>query len=166
MTRLLLDTLEASAPSRVINVSSGSHRRARINFEDLQGEKGYQILRAYGQSKLANLLFTYELARRMEDKGVCVNALHPGFVLTNLGRDNGWLINKITRLIMRLSGISPEEGAETLIYLATSPEVENITGKYFYKKRPVKSAIQSYDAEEALRLWKISEELTGLSSTS
>jgi NAD(P)-dependent dehydrogenase (short-subunit alcohol dehydrogenase family) len=166
LTRLLLDTLEASAPSRVINVSSGSHRGARINFEDLQGEKCYQFLRAYGQSKLANVLFTYELARRMEGKGVCVNAVHPGFVLTNLGRDNGWFLHKIIRLIMRLTGISPEEGAETLIYLATSPEVENITGQYFYKMKPVETSPQSYDPEAALRLWKISEDLTGLKSSS
>jgi NAD(P)-dependent dehydrogenase (short-subunit alcohol dehydrogenase family) len=106
------------------------------------------------------------LARRMEGKGVRVNAVHPGFVLTHLGRDNGWLIHKIIRLIMRLRGISPEEGAETSIYLATSPEVENITGKYFYKKRPIETSSQSYDPEAALRLWKISEELTGLNSTS
>jgi NAD(P)-dependent dehydrogenase (short-subunit alcohol dehydrogenase family) len=166
LTNLLLDTLIASAPSRVINVSSGSHLRARIDFDHLQGEWGYQGLRAYGQSKLANVLFTYELARRMEGKGVTVNAVHPGFVLTNLARENGWLIHRITRLIMRLKGISPEEGAETLIYLATSLEVEKVTGKYFYQMKPVETSPQSYDIQASLRLWEISEELTGLGSSS
>jgi NAD(P)-dependent dehydrogenase (short-subunit alcohol dehydrogenase family) len=164
LTNLLLDMLKASTPSRVVNVSSRSHRRARMDFNNLQGESGYRGLQAYGQSKLANVLFTYELARRMEGTGVTVNALHPGFVLTNMGRDNGWLIHKIVRLAMRLKGISPEEGAKTLIYLATSPEVEDVTGKYFYKMKPVETSPQSYDRETALRLWKISEGLTGLGS--
>jgi NAD(P)-dependent dehydrogenase (short-subunit alcohol dehydrogenase family) len=166
LTNLLLDTLKASAPSRVINVSSASHRGAKIDFDHLRGGSGYQGLRAYGQSKLANVLFTYELARRMEGTGVTVNAVHPGFVRTHLGRDNGWLIHKIIRLIMRWKGISPEEGAKTLIYLATSPEVEKITGKYFYRMKPMQTSLQSYDLEMALRLWKISEELTGLGTFS
>jgi len=162
LTNLLLGTLEASAPSRVVNVSSGSHRGARIDFDHLEGGSASQGLRAYGQSKLANVLFTYELAQRTEGRGVTVNAVHPGFVLTNLGRDNGWLIHKITRLIMRLKGISPEEGAKTLIYLASSPEVEKVTGKYFYKMKPVETSAQSYDQETASRLWEVSEKLTGL----
>jgi NAD(P)-dependent dehydrogenase (short-subunit alcohol dehydrogenase family) len=162
LTNLLLGTLEASAPSRVVNVSSGSHRGARIDFDHLRGGSSAQGLRAYGQSKLANVLFTYELARRMEGRGVTVNAVHPGFVLTHLGRDNGWLIHKIIRLIMRLKGISPEEGAQTLIYLASSPQVAKVTGKYFFKMEPVETSPQSYDRETASRLWEISEEMTGL----
>lgn len=166
LTNLLLNTLKENAPSRVINVSSGSHRGAQIDFNSLRGESGYEGLRAYGQSKLANVLFTYELARRMEGTEVTVNAVHPGFVLTNLGRDNGWLIHKIIRLAMRLGGISTEEGAETLIYLAASPEVEKVTGRYFHKMKPVETSPQSYDPDTALRLWEISEELTGLGPSS
>jgi len=166
LTSLLIDVLKTSAPSRVINVSSGSHRRARINFDDLHSESGYRIMRAYGQSKLANVLFTYELARRLEGTGVTVNALHPGFVLTHLGRDNGWLIHRIIRLAMRVKGISPEEGAQTIIYLAASPEVEKVTGKYFHKMKPVETSPQSYDLDTALRLWEISEKLTGLGPSS
>ena len=162
LTNLLLDTLKESAPSRVINVSSGSHRGAQIDFNNLRGETGYKGLQAYGQSKFANVLFTYALARRMENTGVTVNAVHPGFVLTNLGRDNGWLIHNIIRLVMRFGGIAAEEGAETLIYLASSPEVEKVTGKYFHKMKPVETSPQSYDHDTALRLWEISEELTGL----
>lgn len=123
-------------------------------------------MRAYGQSKLANVLFTYELARRLEGTGVTVNALHPGFVLTNLGRDNGWLIHRIIRLAMRLKGISPKDGAQTILYLAASPEVEGVTGKYFYRMKPVKSSPSSYDPEASLRLWEISEKITGLTDTS
>ncbi len=166
LTNLLLDKLITSAPSRVINVSSGSHQRARLDFDHLEGAAGHHGLRAYGQSKLANVLFTYELARRLEGKGVSVNAVHPGFVLTNLARDNGWLIHRITRLIMRLKGISPEDGAKTLIYLATSPEVQNVTGKYFYKLAPVETSPQSYDLEAARQLWEVSEEMTRLRSSS
>jgi NAD(P)-dependent dehydrogenase (short-subunit alcohol dehydrogenase family) len=162
LTNLLIDVLKTSAPSRVINVSSGSHRRASINFDDLHSQSGYRIMRAYGQSKLANILFTYELARQLEGTGVTANALHPGFVLTNLGRDNGWLIHRIIRLAMRMKGISPEEGAQTILYLAASPEVEGVTGKYFYKMKPVKSSPKSYDPEASRRLWEISEKLTGL----
>ena len=165
LTNLLIDVLKASAPCRVVNVSSGSHRRATMNFDDLHGRSGYRIMRAYGQSKLANILFTYELAGRLEGTGIAVNALHPGFVVTNLGQDNGWLVHKIIRLAMRLKGISPEEGAQTILYLATSPEVEGVTGKYFYQMRPVKSSQNSYDPETSLRLWEISEKLTGLTTS-
>ena len=162
LTNLLLDTIKASAPSRVINVSSGSHHRGEIRFSDLQSEKGYRFMRAYGQSKLANVLFTYELARNLEKTGVTANAMHPGFVSTNMGRDNGWIIHKLTRLIMLFTGISPEEGARTMVYLATSPEVKAVTGKYFYEMKPVKSSPSSYDPETAGRLWQVSEKLVAL----
>jgi NAD(P)-dependent dehydrogenase (short-subunit alcohol dehydrogenase family) len=161
LTNLLLDTLKSSAPSRVIHVSSGSHRGAEIRFNDLQSEKKYWIITAYGQSKLANVLFAYELARRVEGTGVTSNAVHPGFVSTNMGRDNGWFIHKLIRLAMRFSGISPEEGAQTILYLATSPEVECVTGKYFYERKPVKSSANSYDLDTARRLWQVSEQLVG-----
>jgi NAD(P)-dependent dehydrogenase (short-subunit alcohol dehydrogenase family) len=162
LTNLLLDTLKSSAPSRVIHVSSGSHRRAGIQFDDLQSAKRYWIMDAYGQSKLANVLFAYELARRVEGTGITSNAVHPGFVSTNMGRDNGWFIHKLIRLAMRFSGISPEEGAQTILYLATSPEVECVSGKYFYEMKPLKSSAHSYDLDTARRLWQVSEQLVGL----
>jgi NAD(P)-dependent dehydrogenase (short-subunit alcohol dehydrogenase family) len=146
----------------VINVSSGSHKRADINFEDLQGEKKYWIMDIYGKSKLANVLFTYELARRLEATGVTANAVHPGFVSTNMGRDNGWLIHKLIRLAMLFNGISVKEGARTMVYLASSPEVETVSGKYYYEMKPVRSSRSSYDREAARRLWEVSEELVGI----
>jgi NAD(P)-dependent dehydrogenase (short-subunit alcohol dehydrogenase family) len=161
LTNLLLDSLRASASARVIVVSSGSHYRAQLNFEDLQNEIGYNGRKVYGQSKLANILFTYELARRLEGENITVNAVHPGFVSTNLGRDNGWLIHKFIRLAM-LAGGSAEEGAETCVYLATSREVAGVTGKYFTQCEATKSSKSSYDRDTAMQLWEISEKLTGL----
>jgi NAD(P)-dependent dehydrogenase (short-subunit alcohol dehydrogenase family) len=161
LTNLLLDTLKASAPARIVNVSSDMHKSARIDFDDLQGEHKYSGARAYAQSKLAIVLFTYELARRLEGTGVTVNALHPGFVATNLYQNSGRLIKLFTPLV-KLMAKSPEEGAETSIYLATSSEVEGVTGKYFNEKQAVRSAPASYDEATAQRLWKVSAEMTGL----
>ncbi len=161
LTNLLLDILKASAPARIVNVSSHGHRGRKITFEDLQSQGRYAPMQAYGRSKLANLLFTYELARRLEGSGVTVNALHPGFVATNLAANNGWLVRLFLPLV-HLFAISPEEGAQTAIYLATSPEVEGVTGKYFVDKKPVESSPESYDRETAARLWQVSVELTGL----
>ncbi len=160
LTNLLLDMLKASAPSRIINVSSRAHVGAHLELDDLQGRKSYSGFRAYGASKLANLYFTYELARRLEGTGVTVNALHPGFVRSNFGRNNPGGI--VVRALSALMGISVQKGALTSIYLATSPEVERVTGKYFVKCRPVRSNHISYDRDIARRLWDISEELTGL----
>jgi len=162
LTNLFMDMLTASAPARVINVSSNAHNGARLNFEDLELKKGYNGMRAYGQSKLANLLFTYELARRLENKGVTVNALHPGFVASNFAKNNLGILRPIISLI-QLSAISPEEGAQTSLYLATSPEVEMVSGKYFINKKAVPSSTASYDEVSARRLWQISEQMTGLS---
>jgi retinol dehydrogenase-12 len=161
LTTLLLDTLKAGAPARVVNVSSSAHRDARINFDDLQGERRYSGWRAYSQSKLANLLFTYELARRLEGTGVTVNALHPGFVATRFGRNNRGLFALLIRL-GQIAALSPEQGAETIVYLASSPDVEGVTGAYFVKKRPVDSSRTSYDRDAARRLWQMSTELTGV----
>jgi NAD(P)-dependent dehydrogenase (short-subunit alcohol dehydrogenase family) len=163
LTHLLLDTLQASAPARVINVASASHRGARIDFEDLQGERKYRGMRAYGQAKLALVLFTYELARRLEGTGITVNALHPGFVATNIGQNNGCLFKLISPL-MKLIARRPEEGAQTSIYLATSPEVAGDTGKYFVDNKAVPSDPASYDEAVAKRLWEISAAMTGLES--
>jgi NAD(P)-dependent dehydrogenase (short-subunit alcohol dehydrogenase family) len=162
LTNLLMDTLRSSAPSRVINVSSGSHWRGEINFDDLQSEKRYRFMRVYGNSKLANVLFTYELARRLDGVGVTANTVHPGFVSTNMGRDNGWFIHKMVRLVMIFSGISPQEGARTIVHLATFPEMVDVSGEYFYDMKSVKSSPGSYDLDTARRLWEVSEKLVGL----
>jgi len=161
LTHLLLDILHASAPARIVNVASASHLGARIDFEDLEGERKYRGMRAYGQSKLAMVLFTYELARRLEGTGVTVNALHPGFVATNIGQNNGWLFKLISPL-MKLIARRPEEGAQTSIYLATSPDVAGVTGKYFVDKKAVPSDPASYDEVPAQKLWEISAAMTGL----
>lgn len=160
LTNLLLDVLKASAPARIVNVSSGAHHRSRINFDDLQREKGYNGFEVYSQSKLANVLFTYELARKLEGSGVTANALHPGFVNSNFGNSMGRVAAFLVGITSRLFGISPEKGAETIIYLASSPEVAGVTGKYFVKKKATRSAKESYDDAVARRLWQVSEALT------
>ncbi|MCL4435720.1 MAG: SDR family oxidoreductase [Thaumarchaeota archaeon] len=161
ITNLLLDTIRASAPSRIINTSSAGHQGAKIDFDDLQGKKKYGLMRAYGQSKLANILFTYELARQLDGSGVSVNALHPGFVKSGFGKNMSGIVGFFTGIIY-LFGISPEKGAKTIVYLATSNEVENITGKYFVKQKAVPSSKESYDRDAAKRLWDISAQLAGL----
>ena len=161
LTNLLLDTLKASAPSRIVNVSSDAHKKAQINFKDLGLERKYNGMQAYGQSKLAVVLFTYELARRLEGTQITVNALHPGFVATNIGQNNGGLMKLFAPLI-KLVAMSPKEGAETSIYLASSPDVVGVTGKYFDKEKVVVSSPASYDETAARRLWELSAEMTGL----
>jgi NAD(P)-dependent dehydrogenase (short-subunit alcohol dehydrogenase family) len=154
LTNLLLDTLIASAPSRIINVSSNVHEGSTIAFNDLGHRQQYSGWTAYGASKLANILFTYELARRLEGSDVRVNAVHPGFVNTNFQRAAG--------LNMR-GPLTPEEGADTVIWLATSPEVEGITGKYFVQRRDTRSSAVSYEEDVARRLWEVSAGMVGLS---
>jgi NAD(P)-dependent dehydrogenase (short-subunit alcohol dehydrogenase family) len=161
LTHMLMELLRASESARVIVISSGSHWRARLDFDDLQNENGYSGMRVYGESKLANLLFTYELARRLEGESITANAMHPGFVRTNLGRDNGWLLHKLIRLVMLAAGTA-EAGADTCIYLASSDEVEGVSGKYFKGRKAVRSSKASYNLEEARKLWEISEEILGL----
>ena len=160
LTNLLLDMLKASAPARVINVSSDVHRSAEMDFDDLQMERSYSAWKAYGCSKLALTLFTYELARRLGGSHVTANAVHPGFVATGIGLTNAFL--RLFQPVMRLFARSPEEGAETSIYLASAPEVESMTGAYFVDKQAVSSSPASYDEAAAERLWEISAELTGL----
>jgi NAD(P)-dependent dehydrogenase (short-subunit alcohol dehydrogenase family) len=163
LTGLLLDVLKASAPARIINVSSMAHLRGHMNFDDLQSAKKYSGMKAYGQSKLANVLFTYELARRLEGTGVTANALHPGVVRTGFGKNNpGWwgALFGVFQVVGRPFYISPAQGAATSIYLASSPEVEGVTGKYFVKCRAVDSNAESRDAAVARRLWQVSEEMT------
>jgi retinol dehydrogenase-12 len=159
LTNLLLDVLKASAPARIVNVSSLAHRRAKLDFDDLQGKRRYFAFRAYSASKLANLLFTFELARRLQGTGVTVNALHPGLVASRFAVKNGW-IGGLLRGLIHCFGISPEAGAQTSIYLASSLEVEGVTGKYFQKMKVVESSPASRDEDAARRLWDISELLT------
>jgi NAD(P)-dependent dehydrogenase (short-subunit alcohol dehydrogenase family) len=161
LTNLLIDLLKSSAPARIVNVASGIHMDARMDFNNLQAEKKYTGFGAYGQSKLANLLFTYELARRLEGSGVTVNALHPGYVNTGLAHNNSALFRIFAGLSARTFGRSPEEGARTSIFLASSPEVEDVSGKYFADCKPDQSSPESYDRSIAEKLWKVSLELTG-----
>jgi retinol dehydrogenase 12 len=161
LTNLLLDMLIASAPSRIISVSSGAHVAAKARWDDLKDPRSYSGWGAYSASKLANVAFTYELARRLEGTGVTANALHPGFVATQFGRSNGGILSPIFKLF-QIGAITPEKGAETSIYLATSPEVEGVTGKYFDHCKPVASSRASYDEAAARRLWDLSQELTHL----
>jgi retinol dehydrogenase-12 len=163
LTNLLLDVLQAGAPARVVSVASDAHRWATggIDFDDFQGRRRYSGFGAYAQSKLANLLFTLELARRLGGTGVTANALHPGFVASNFFAGNGWL-GLLMRAGAKVSATSPEAGAKTSIYLATSPEVEGVTGAYFVKERAVRPARAAQDEAAARRLWELSEELTGL----
>jgi retinol dehydrogenase-14 len=161
LTNLLLDALKASAPSRIVNVSSGEQRNATIDFDNLQGEKGYKGAKAYSQSKLATILFTYELARRLEGTEVTANCQHPGVVRTNLGSGVSGVFGFMVRALTPLMK-SPEKGAETSIYLASSPEVEGVSGRYFVKKDEARSSDVSYDKRLARRLWEVSAELTNL----
>jgi len=165
LTKLLLDVLKASASSRIVNVSSGDHNNGAIDFDDLQGEKGYKGAKAYSQSKLADVLVTYELARRLEGTGITANCLHPGAgVRTNSGSGVSGVFGLIVRAL-RPFMISPEKGAETSIYLASSPEVEGLSGRYFVKKAEARSSDVSYDESRARRLWEVSAELTNLPET-
>ncbi len=160
LTNLLLDLLKASAPARVVNVSSGAHSFGRINFDDLQGKKR-SAMRAYGDTKLALQLFTNELARKLEGTGVTVNALHPGVVATNINsRDSSPFMLRLFWKILKPLMSSPEEGAQTSIYLASSPEVDGVSGKYFVKKKEKKSSKESYDESISQRLWQVSAGLT------
>jgi NAD(P)-dependent dehydrogenase (short-subunit alcohol dehydrogenase family) len=163
LTNLLLDVLKASAPARIVNISSEAHEAGYIKMDDLQAKKHYRPMRAYGQSKLSLVLFTYELARKLEGTGVTANCLHPGFVATNIGQGGLGLIGRtVAKFILSLVGISPEEGAKTSIYLASSPDVEGITGKYFVKSIPKESAPISYDESLQRQLWEESAKLVNL----
>jgi NAD(P)-dependent dehydrogenase (short-subunit alcohol dehydrogenase family) len=162
LTHLLRPLLEASAPARVVNVSSGAQAMGRVDFEDLQGERSYSGQRAYNQSKLANVLFTYELARRLEGTGVTANALHPGVVRTGFGQEDSSTLFRVMLPVVRPFMLSPERGAETSVYLASSPEVEGVSGKYFVRNKARRSSAASYDAQVARRLWEVSAELTGV----
>lgn len=163
LTNLLLDSLRAAAPSRIVNVSSGAHSGAMLDFDDLQSERKYSAVGVYSRTKLANILFTYELARRLQGSGITANCLHPGVVGTKLLADYMG-VPVAGGALARTFGSSPEEGAATSIYLATASELEEVSGKYFEGRRERRSSPESYDEAAARRLWEVSERLTGLST--
>jgi NAD(P)-dependent dehydrogenase (short-subunit alcohol dehydrogenase family) len=162
LTNLLLDLVVASTPARIVNVASGSHYQGEIHFDDLNLSRGYSGWKAYSQSKLANVLFTYYLAQQLHSTGVSVNTLTPGFVATRIGHNSGLILKPFVQLFQKIGGMSPEEGAETIVYLSSSPEVEGVTGKYFNEKKAVKSSTSSYDPVTAKRLWEVCEQMTGI----
>jgi NAD(P)-dependent dehydrogenase (short-subunit alcohol dehydrogenase family) len=163
LTQLLLERLKASAPARIVNVCSGAHTSGRIDWQQSQLQHGYQVWRAYAQSKLAMLLCSYELARRLEGTGVTVNCVHPGFVFTNMGMNNvGPRTQAVARVILARLGASPERGAQTSLYVATSPAVERVTGCYFARCKPVRSSAGSYDEAAQRRMWEESARLVAL----
>lgn len=162
LTGLLLDRLEASAPARIVNVSSGAQAMGRIDFDDLQGERSYSGQRAYNQSKLANVMFTYELARRLAGTGVTATVLHPGVVRTAFGAEDPAPWQRVLIPLVRPLLKTPRRGAATSIHLASSAEVEGVTGRYFVNRKPRRSSRNSYDTAAAARLWRVSQRLVGL----
>ncbi len=166
LTSLLLDRLKRSGPARVITVSSNAQAVGRINFADLQGEQSYSGARAYNQAKLANVLFTYELARRLHGTSVTANALHPGVVNTAFGAENPGGVQRLLVPLIRPFMKSPAKGAATSIHLASAHELEQVTGRFFAAGKSKKSAHRSYDEATARRLWQVSAGLVGLSASS
>jgi NAD(P)-dependent dehydrogenase (short-subunit alcohol dehydrogenase family) len=165
LTSLLLGRLHQSAAARVITVASNAHAMGRIDFDDLQGERSYSGSRAYDQSKLANVLFTYELARRLRGTSVTANAVHPGVVNTSFGADDPGTVQRLLVPFFRPFMKSPRHGAETSIYVASTPDLVPATGGYFANCKPRKSSQRSYDETTAEKLWQVSATLTGLALT-
>ena len=164
LTNLLLDKLKQSAPARVVTVSSNAHAAGRIDFGDLQGERSYSGARAYSQSKLANILFSYELARRLPATSVTANALHPGLVNTSFGAEDPAGVQKLLVPLLRPFMKSPARGAATSIHLASAADLERVTGRYFANSKPTRSSKPSYDEAAAARLWQVSGDLVDLTT--
>jgi len=168
LTNLLLDTLKKTAQekgeARIVNVSSGAHMQARngLTLDNLYDESSFSAFGTYGETKLANILFTYELAHQLEGTGVTVNALHPGFVATSFGHNSSGIMSNLIKIAQRFAARTPEQGAETMIYLSSSPDVKGVTGKYWSNKKSSKSSAISYDRDQQQRLWEVSEDITGL----
>ena len=161
LTSLLLGRLKRTAPARVVTVSSNVQARGRIDFDDLQAERSYSGARAYNQSKLANVLFTYELARRLEGTAVTANALHPGLVRTSFGAEDPGAVQRLFVPFVRPFMKTPARGAATSIQLASAPGLEHVTGRFFAGGKPSRSSERSYDQAAAARLWQVSTELVG-----
>ncbi len=165
LTHLLVARLKADAPARVVTVASDAEALGRIDFDDLQGERSYSGAQAYNQSKLANLLFTYALARRLRHASVTANALHPGLVSTAFGADDRAGIQRVLVPLLRPFMRSPIKGAATSTRLASASDLEGVTGRYFVNGRPRRSSKRSYDEFAATRLWQVSAQLVGLTSS-
>lgn len=163
LTGMLLDSLKSAAPARIVNVASDAHRFVKgLDFDDLQSELGaFPTMKKYGASKLCNIYFTRELARRLKDSGVTVNAVHPGWVATGLGGQNGFM-GKVLTVVQKPFARSPEKGAESSIYVATSPRLEGISGNYYFNCKEHRPSRAACDDKAAKRLWEISEQLCGI----
>jgi NAD(P)-dependent dehydrogenase (short-subunit alcohol dehydrogenase family) len=164
LTNLLLDRLKHSAPARVVTVASNAQAMGRVDFDDLQGERSYSGARAYNQSKLANVLFTYELASRLQGTSVTANALHPGLVSTSFGAEDPGRVQRLFVPFMRPFMKAPAQGAATSIHVAAAPDLEQVTGRYFANSKPKSSSKRSYDEAAATRLWRVSADLVGLTA--
>ncbi|NHI89257.1 MAG: SDR family oxidoreductase [Candidatus Thorarchaeota archaeon] len=162
LTHELLPVLKRTAPSRVINLSSGLHESAKLDLDNLQCESSYKSMDAYKSAKLMLIMHTYEMARRLKDAGVAVNVVLPGFVATNLGRSSNSMMSRIMFGMMKPFQLSPKEGAETSVYVASSPDVEGVTGKCFEKKEVIETSETSNDTELQKKLWDITVDLLGL----
>jgi NAD(P)-dependent dehydrogenase (short-subunit alcohol dehydrogenase family) len=162
LTNLLLERIVASAPARIVNVSSRLHLQGRIAFDDLEMERGYNGLQQYNNTKLANVLFAYALARRLKGTRVTSNALHPGFVASSFGHNNRGPMGYLLWLAQKVAAVSPKKGARTSIYLASSPEVEGVTGKYFQDCKEAPSLVSTHDEALQERLWQVTAKMTGV----
>ena len=164
LTHLLMDLLRKSSSARIVNVSSSAHAVKEIDVDDLTSPKNYNRSLVYGRSKLANILFTYQLSQKLNGQNITVNALHPGGVASNFAKNEGLVrwIKHISYYLLKRNLLTPKQGAETVVYLASAREVEGITGKYFYKKKEKKSSDESYNIEKAKQLWELSEKLCGI----
>lgn len=160
LTNLLLGRLNAG--SRIVTVASNAHRGARLDFDDLQSRRSYVGFPVYSKSKLCNILFNRELARRLSGTGITANALHPGFVATRFGNDSGGIMRAVLKVAKPIGAISPEEGAQTIIYLACSPEVAGVSGQYFYECKPATPTAEARNDDDAKRLWDVSQQIAGL----
>jgi NAD(P)-dependent dehydrogenase (short-subunit alcohol dehydrogenase family) len=161
LTNLLIERLKSSAPARIITTASNAHRGARIPFDDINAETSYRILGRYGETKLANILFTIELARRLEGTGITANCYHPGGVATGINRNNGLLMD-LGMIAFRLLARSPQKGADTLVWLATSSDVADVSGQYFFDRQQRQPNREAKDTQAARRLWELSERQCGL----
>jgi NAD(P)-dependent dehydrogenase (short-subunit alcohol dehydrogenase family) len=161
LTAGLSERLAAAPAARIVNTASSAHTAAVLDFDDLQSEKGYGAIKAYGRSKLCNILFTRELARRLHGTAVTANCLHPGFVATRFADESGGPLSYLTR-VAKLFAISPARGADTIIYLASAPDVAQTTGQYFYRRRPSKTSAAAQDDRAASTLWQRSAALAGI----
>ena len=162
VTNLLLDKLKATPGARIVSTASDAHKSGKLDFEDLQSEKKYSTFRAYGTSKLCNILFTRELARRLAGTGVTANCLHPGFVATGFGDNTDGLMGFAFGVLKKVAAITPDDGAKTIIYLASSPEVAGQSGFYYYKCAPLAPTAAAQNDADAKRLWEISAKIAGV----